>query len=77
MRHRCLAGAGGVELRGQLEPVRKRDHVAPPARERAVQAIDALTSSHQRGKSPPEGAFGGAPSGGSGPDALGDPGALP
>ena len=31
-------------LRGQLEQVRQRDYVAPPARERAAQAIEALAS---------------------------------
>ena len=42
------SGAAGARalsrLRRQLEQVRQRDYVAPPARERAVQAIEALAS---------------------------------
>ncbi len=37
-------------LRGRLEQVRQRDYVAPAARERAVQAIEALASEGPRNK---------------------------
>ena len=39
-------------LRRQLEQVRQRDFVAPAARERAVQAIEALTSDRREHRAP-------------------------
>lgn len=38
------------KLRAQLEQVRQRDYVAPPARERAIQAIEALASEPQEAR---------------------------
>ena len=49
-------------LRGELERVRQRDFVAPPARERAVQAIEALAA-ERPGARP-------APAGQPGPDTV-------
>lgn len=44
-----------VRLRRQLEQVRRRDFVAPPERERAVQAIEALASASRERRTASQG----------------------
>jgi HPt (histidine-containing phosphotransfer) domain-containing protein len=54
--HEVSSSAGAMRaravarLRGQLEQVRQRDFTAPPARERAVQAIEALATEGPQGQ---------------------------